>query len=275
MPAVSVIIPTHNRAHMLKEAIASVLSQAYKDFELVVIDDGSTDDTQALLRSYTDIRVIAQEHRGVSAARNTGISASRGPLIAFLDSDDLWLPEKLTAQIDFFDTHPEAVICQTEETWVRKGVRVNPRRKHKKPSGMIFEHSVDLCLVSPSAVMMRRALLDQVGFFDETMSACEDYDLWLRVSCRFPIHLIDTPLVIKRGGHSDQLSQQPSLDRFRIYSLAKILDTSPPTGLTPGQRAAANRAIRKKCSIYAAGCLKRNRKEEAREYLELKNRFDV
>ena len=216
MSTVSVVIPSYNRASLLKEAIDSVLGQDFDDFELIVVDDGSTDDTPGLLQSYPNICVVRQDRRGVSAARNAGIRRASGRFLAFLDSDDLWLPGKLSAQMTFFKTHPKAVICQTEEVWIRSGVRVNPKRRHRKYAGMIFERSVELCLVSPSAVMLERSLLDEVGWFDESLPACEDYDLWLRIACRFPIHLITTPLVIKRGGHPDQLSRVPGLERFRI-----------------------------------------------------------
>jgi len=227
MPAVSVIIPTFNRRKFVREAIDSVLAQDFDDFELIVVDDGSTDGTAEALADYGNrIRLIRQSNRGVSAARNTGIRASEAPLIALLDSDDLWRAGKLTAQTAFLRAHPDVLICQTEEIWVRNGLRVNPRRKHRKPSGDIFARSLELCLVSPSAVMMRRRLLDEVGLFDESLPACEDYDLWLRVACRHAVHRIDAPLIVKRGGHADQLSRRPGLDRYRIRSLARLLDLS-------------------------------------------------
>jgi len=273
MPTVSVVIPSFNRASLLKEAIDSVLAQDFDDFELIVVDDGSTDGTPELLQSYANICVVPQDRRGVSAARNAGIRQASGDFLAFLDSDDLWLSKKLSAQVAFFKAHPEAVICQTQEIWIRSGVRVNPKRRHRKHSGMIFERSVELCLVSPSAVMLKRGLLDEVGWFDESLPACEDYDLWLRIAWRFPIHLISTPLVIKRGGHADQLSRGPGLDRFRIYALKKVLENPPEGALTPEQRTAAVEALSNKCMVYARGCLKRGRVDEARHYLKLNAKF--
>jgi glycosyltransferase involved in cell wall biosynthesis len=275
VPLVSVIIPTYNRACLLKEAIGSVQEQVFSDFELIVVDDGSTDNTAQLLQSYANIQVVKQDHRGVSAARNAGIAQAFGQFLAFLDSDDLWLPEKLSAQVAFFESHPDALICHTEEIWIRNGVRVNPRRRHRKHSGMIFERAVQLCLVSPSAVMIHRSLFDQVGWFDETLPACEDYDLWLRIACRFPIFLISKPLVIKRGGHTDQLSRAPGLDRFRIYALRKVLEDPPEGGLTEQQRLAAIEALSNKCAIYAAGCLKHGRANEAKKYERLKAEFEL
>ena len=266
-PLVSVIVPTYNRGWVIGEAVDSVLAQQYSNYELIVVDDGSTDDTAAVLNAYgSRVRLLRQKNKGVSAARNAGIRSAAGSLIAFLDSDDLWLPSKLSQQVLFFEEHPDALVCQTEETWIRNGVRVNPRKRHRKPSGMIFEPSLELCLVSPSAVMMRRSLFDRVGLFDESLPACEDYDLWLRISCRIPVHRIPAALIVKRGGHSDQLSRQPGLDRFRIQSLVKIIDSGQ---LTDVQTKAAVRMLKTKSRIYAAGCRKRGRLAEAAIYERL------
>ncbi len=265
--SVSVIIPTFNRGWALKAAIDSVLTQHFDNFELIVVDDGSTDNTPELLAAYaSQLTILKQENLGVSAARNTGIRAARGALIAFLDSDDRWLPEKLARQTAFFEANPDAKICQTEEIWVRNGVRVNPKKKHTKPSGDIFEQSLFLCLVSPSAVMLRRELFEEVGLFDENLPACEDYDLWLRIACQYSIHLIDTPLIIKHGGHSDQLSRQAGLDKFRIQSLVGLLESGRLSSL---QRDQALKVLSAKCRIYAQGCRKRKRQAEAHYYQHL------
>jgi glycosyltransferase involved in cell wall biosynthesis len=270
-PPVSVILPTYNRAWTIKVAIDSILDQAYGNLETIVVDDGSSDDTADLLASYGDrIRVIRQANRGVSAARNTGIRTATGELIALLDSDDRWLPGKVAAQVNFFADHPTALICQTDEIWIRNGLRVNPGRRHRKTGGMIFEPSLALCLVSPSAVMMRRRLLDEVGLFDESLPACEDYDLWLRIAWKHPIHLIDQALIVKHGGHPDQLSRMPELDKYRIQSIRGMLERGC---LSPVQRRAAIRMLRTKCDIYANGCRKRDRIEEVRRYTRLAERY--
>lgn len=266
-PVVSVIIPTCNRGWILKEAIDSVLSQDFKDFELIVVDDGSTDNTKEILASYRGrIKTIMQENKGVSAARNKGIVSSSGSYIAFLDSDDKWLPGKLETQLEFFKNNPDALICQTEEMWVRNGRRVNPGKRHKKVSGFFFEKSLELCMVSPSAVMMKRELFNTSGLFDETLPACEDYDMWLRINCRYPIYLIDVPLIVKRGGHEDQLSRMHSLDKYRIRSIKKLLEGDL---LPEDHRKIAIKVMRKKCLVFAKGCIKRGRKDEASEYAKL------
>ncbi len=270
-PQVSVIVPTYNRASLLKDALDSVLAQRYRNVELIVVDDGSTDHTSRLLASYADrITVLFQPNAGVSAARNHGIQAASGDLIALLDSDDYWLPEKLAAQVDFFKATPQALICQTEEIWIRNGVRVNPKRRHRKLSGMIFQASLPLCLISPSAVMMRKSLLDEVGLFDEDLPACEDYDLWLRITWKYPVHLISAPLVVKRGGHADQLSRLPELDKYRIRSITRMLLKGV---LSNEERQAACRVLEQKCRIYADGCHKRGRDDEADYYRAIARQF--
>jgi glycosyltransferase involved in cell wall biosynthesis len=247
------------------EAVRSVLDQrdVPDEVEIVVVDDGSTDNTGEVLETLAGkIKCVRQERSGVSAARNLGISSSSGEWIAFLDSDDLWLPGKLRAQMNFFSDHPGMFLCQTDEIWIRNGRRINPRKYHRKPSGHCFPLLLERCLVSPSAAVVHRSLFDSVGLFDETLPACEDYDLWLRIGCRFPIGLVETPLVVKRGGHPDQLSATiANLDKYRIEVIVKLIRTAP---LSHEQRRAAEKILDKKRRIYADGCRKRGNISEAR-----------
>ena len=287
MELISVIIPTYNRAPTLPRAVDSVLAQKGADFELLVIDDGSTDDTKSLYEvrrtEYGEkecsvrrtpctvpVRFLSQSNKGPSAARNLGIKEAKGTWIAFLDSDDAWMPGKLKAQLKFFDENPDYLICQTEEIWIRNGVRVNPMKKHQKFGGWIFEKCLPLCVVSPSAVMMHRKLFDEVGLFDESLPACEDYDLWLRIAAKHPVGLIEKPYILKYGGHADQRSREfPAMDQFRIRSLAKILASGV---LTPEQIVATRRQLEEKAKIYIEGALKRGKKEEAEEITLLAQR---
>ena len=227
---ISVIIPTFNRAEFVVDAVRSVLDQkdAPERVEIIVVDDGSTDNTgEALAALPGEFGCFRREHSGVSAARNLGISLSRGEWIAFLDSDDLWLPGKLRAQMKFFSDNPDALLCQTGEIWIRNQRRVNPRKYHEKPEGYCFPRLLERCLVSPSAVVVHRRLFDLVGLFDESLPACEDYDLWLRIGCRFPIGLVEKPFVIKRGGHPDQLSATiANLDKYRMEAILNLLRTT-------------------------------------------------
>ena len=258
---VSVIIPTFNRAKFVTDAIESVLKQSYENIEMIIVDDGSTDETPPLLQRYSDrAQLIRTENRGVSAARNTGFKQSKGELVCFLDSDDYWLEKKVERQIDYFARHPEMHICQTGEIWIRHGRRVNPKKKHRKLDGWIYERSLELCIVTPSAVMMKRSLLDDVGLFDEEMPVCEDYDLWLRIASQYPIGLIEENLVVKHGGHEDQLSDNWGLDRWRVFAMEKMLKSG---ALTESQKKETIAELINKCRIYSQGCEKREKLDEA------------
>jgi glycosyltransferase involved in cell wall biosynthesis len=272
MPSVSVIIPTFNRSQKLIRAVRSVLKQTFRDFEVIVVDDGSSDDTYQAMTSYLPmIQYVRKEvNQGVSAARNSGIRRASGPWIAFLDSDDYWLEDKLSIQMKYIEGNPGALACQTEEMWIRDGKRINPRRRHKKPSGDIFAQSLKLCLVSPSSVALKRSLLDEIGLFDEALPAAEDYDMWLRISCRYPIHLIEKELVVKEGGHDDQLSRRfIGMDRFRILAIVKLMKSGM---LTHAQQGEARGELSIKCRIYGEGCMKRGRRQEGSFYLSLTER---
>jgi glycosyltransferase involved in cell wall biosynthesis len=257
---------------MVGDAVESVLSQDFSDFELIVVDDGSTDGTvKELSRWGSRVRVLSTPRRGVSAARNTGVGCSEGRYLAFLDSDDLWRSAKLARQTAFMEEHGDVEICQTEEIWLRNGRRVNPRAIHTKASGDIFLRSLDLCLVSPSAVMMRRGLFQRLGGFDETFPVCEDYDLWLRIAAELPIPLISEALVIKRGGHDDQLSRSMwGMDRYRVLALRKILRA----GLVGARRAAVLEVLRRKIGILASGSRKRGKVREAVEFEAMLAEFE-
>lgn len=284
LPLVSAIVPVHNRAWCIRRSIESVLAQDYRPLELIVVDDGSTDDTPRLLgeiaREMTEyveskaggiaLRILRQDNCGVSAARNLGIRAARGSLIAFLDSDDEWLPQKTSRQAADLLAHPGMRVHQTGETWVRRGRRVNPPQRLRKRAGDLFEQSLDHCAISPSAAMLRREVFDEVGLFDETFPACEDYEMWLRITCRHEVGLLDEALIVKHGGHADQLSfTVEALDRHRIRAIVKTLDSGV---LSAVQREMAVRALEAKCRIYAEGCRKRSREDEAEEVLDLVKR---
>jgi GT2 family glycosyltransferase len=266
---ISVIIPTFNRHALVCEAVRSVLAQrGDQAIELIVVDDGSNDETEAALATFADrVRYLWQPNHGVAAARNTGARSSTGEWLAFLDSDDLWLPDKLAAQIAFVRAHPQTRICQTGETWIRNGVRVNRCQHHRTPDGNIFLPSLRRCLVSSSAVMMRRDLFDAAGGFDESLPACEDYDLWLRIARDTPVALIDQPLVIKRRGYPDQLSQRYwGMDRFRVQALRKLL---ADPALDGARRATVAAVLAEKCAILANGATKRGQPNDAARYRDL------
>ena len=262
---VSVVIPTYQRAELLPRALESVRRQSRQPAEVIVVDDGSTDGTGELVRrDFPEVGYLWRENGGVSAARNQGIRSARSEWVALLDSDDAWRPEKLERQLAALAAEPEHRICHTDEIWIRQGRRVNPRRRHAKRGGHIFRHCLPLCAISPSAALIHRSLFDEVGLFDEELPACEDYDLWLRITARHPVLLVDEPLVEKYGGHDDQLSRaMPGLDRYRIRALVKILEAGR---LEPGERERAVATLAEKCRIWADGADARGRREEARRY---------
>ncbi len=264
-PDVSVIIPTYNRRAMLLEAIDSVLAQSIREFELIVVDDGSTDGSAENLKGLAkSIRIERIEHRGPAAARNRGVVIARAPLIAFLDSDDLWAPTKLERQLAFMRANSGCAISQTNEIWIRNGRRVNPGLRHRKRAGDIFIDSLRTCLISMSATMMRTDLFRSLGGFDETMMAAEDYDLWLRILIDHEAGLLDEPLVTRRRGHPDQTSATtPALDRFRVLALTKLLADDR---LSPERRTAVVEVLVEKCRIYAGGLARRARVDQARLY---------
>ena len=269
---ISVIIPTYNRAHLLSRAVQSVLNQTMPAHEIIIVDDGSTDNTAELInQQFSQCRYIQQPNMGVSAARNRGIEAATGDWLAFLDSDDEWLPGKLQAQVDLLQKHPEIRICHTEEIWIRNGKRVNQMKKHAKSGGFIFQNCLPLCVISPSSVMIHRSLFAEVGTFDEGLPACEDYDLWLRICANNPVAFVEQPQIKKYGGHDDQLSQKHwGMDRFRIQAIEKIIQSGRLSG---NNNIAAKKTLISKAEILAQGALKRGKKSDAELYLEIRDRY--
>lgn len=227
MEKISVIIPTFNRANMIRKALESVLMQKNVTTEIIVVDDGSTDNTDFLIKNqFKTVKYFKQEHRGVSAARNLGIMNATGTYVALLDSDDQWELCKLTKQLNFLIKNPNYNLVHCSEKWYRAGLEVRQKKYHDRGPKDLFKRSLRRCLISPSSVLIRKALFKHVGFFDETLPACEDYDLWLRILVREEIGYINETLVLKFGGHPDQLSKKIRyLDLFRLKSLLKLLET--------------------------------------------------
>ena len=264
---VSVIIPTYNRAQRLGKAIDSVLAQSHQDFELIVVDDGSEDNTDELIENYnSDIVYIRQENSGAAAARNRGIEKARYNLLAFLDSDDWFAENKLKTQIQAMNRNPSCLISHTNEIWYRNGQILNQKLKHKKSSGDIFAQSLELCAVGMSTIMIHKEIFDRYGFFDEGYPCCEDYEFWLRISAEEKFLLVEEPLTSKDGGRDDQLSTiyRTGMDKFRIKAIMKTLASGR---LTEEQSGIARRELERKCRIYGTGCIKHGRAEEGRYFL--------
>jgi glycosyltransferase involved in cell wall biosynthesis len=266
---VSVIIPTYNRAQRLGKAIDSVLAQSHQDFELIVVDDGSEDNTDELIENYnSDIVYIRQENSGAAAARNRGIEKAHYNLLAFLDSDDWFAENKLKTQIEAMNRNPSCLISHTNEIWYRNGQILNQKLKHRKSSGDIFAQSLELCAVGMSTIMIHKEIFDRYGFFDEGYPCCEDYEFWLRISAEEKFLLVEEPLTSKDGGRDDQLSAiyRTGMDKFRIKAIMKTLASGR---LTEEQTGIARRELERKCRIYGTGCIKHGRAEEGRYFLNL------
>jgi glycosyltransferase involved in cell wall biosynthesis len=249
----------------LPAAIDSIINQTLQPLEIIVVDDGSTDKTAEMLaENYPGVLTLSQENLGVSSARNSGVEHSKGNWIAFLDSDDLWLPDKLEKQVELLNEFPGHRLCHSNEMWIRNGRRVNPMNKHKKSGGQIFEACLPICAISPSSALIEKQLLQEVGGFDEDLPACEDYDLWLRICAVHPVLYVEEPLLKKFGGHKDQLSRKFwGMDRFRVEALEKIIASG---ALTKTQELAASNVLLKKCRILADGARKRKKQDREKFY---------
>ncbi len=277
MVEVSVIIPTYNREKFIVESSLSVINQTFKNFELIIINDGSTDDTEVnikklikIYRSYKIIYIALEKNYGPAYARNRGAEIAKGRYLAFLDSDDLWLKNKLKYQLAFMEKM-RCPVSQTDEIWIRNGKRVNPMDKHKKPSGDIFEKSLKLCTVSPSSVVIKREIFFEFNGFDEAFLACEDYDLWLRLSVKYPVYLLPKKLIIKRAGNWEHQSAKIThLDKLRIESMLNLLNNNQ---LNNYQKELLIKELIYKTSIYLKGLLKRGKYEEAERYKEIMERY--
>jgi glycosyltransferase involved in cell wall biosynthesis len=269
---ISVIIPTFNRRHVLGRALDSVLAQTHPPAEVIVVDDGSRDDTVDFVKTnYPQVQLIRQSNHGVSHARNRGMEVASHDWIALLDSDDAWQADKLEKQSQALQAAPEFLLCHTDEIWYRHNRFVNPKKHHAKSGGWIFPTCLKLCAISPSAVLFHRRLIDMVGMFDESLPACEDYDLWLRVTARYPVLYLPERLTIKYGGHDDQLSQKYwGMDRFRIAAIEKCLKSDY---LSDDYRALATLMLREKLNIYLNGAKKRSKGNEVDTYERLLEQY--
>ena len=264
---VSVIIPTLNRRELIKRAIDSVLYQTHPIYEIIVVDNGSTDSTVAMLcENYPSVKVLEENKRGVSYARNTGIRSSKGDWIALLDSDDAWSAQKTKRQLDLYTSiGKDYRLIHTSEIWYKNGKLLNQKKQHKKSGGDVFQECVRLCCISPSSSLIRRDLFSDIGYFDEELPACEDYDFWLRLSSREEVLFVNEPLTIKYGGHINQLSKKYwGMDRFRVTALEKIIKQGK---LTEHQFNIAFQSLLLRLNIIYEGARKRKNTEIEKMYL--------
>ncbi len=261
--SISVVIPTYNRVSWLRKCLESVQRQSFIPAEIIVVDDGSDDETESLVTAIPDVAYFHQKNQGPSAARNFGARKAKGQWLAFLDSDDCWLPKKLQKQVEFLRENPGLNAVYTDEIWIRNGVRLNQKKKHRKYGGSIYQHCLPLCIISPSSILLQKKLFFRLGCFDENLPACEDYDLWLRLALQEKIGFIDSLLIVKNGGHTDQLSHQWGLDKFRVIALEKMMRNPELKG---ENRRQTRLQIIRRCEILIAGFQKHGPAAEVERY---------
>ena len=276
MMNISVVIPTYNRIELLKRSIDSVINQTIKPSEIIIVDDGSNDGTEAMVKNkYDSLKLITQKNKGASAARNSGIKASSGEWICFLDSDDEWKNDKLEKQITAATNNSDYKFFHSNEIWIKNGKRINQKKKHKKYGGDIFKKCLDMCRISPSSVLIEKNIFEEIGFFNENLVVCEDYELWLRICDKYEVFFIDEPLIFKYGGHQGQLSYSiDSIECHRIKALEYLLST----GLSKENRDYTIQMLINKISIYLNGLIKRGKKHEIAVYeekIKVWNKFSI
>ena len=258
---ITVVIPSFNRYIFLQRALRSVYAQTYLPQEVIIVDDGSTDDTSKIQEEFPQITYIYQKNSGVSSARNLGIKNATHEWIAFLDSDDEWNEKKLQLQMEFHQENPNIFMSYTDEKWIRDGVVVKIPKKFKKYGGNIFEQCLSHCIIAPSATVIHQKLLKKVGLFDETLEVCEDYDLWLRIALENEIGLVDEKLITKYAGHENQLSfKYWGMDRFRIKSLEKMTKSV--------QKESVIKTLLEKYQLLLKGAIKYDKISDIKEYKE-------
>jgi len=276
---ISVIIPTYNRKELLLQAATSVLSQICQDIELIIVDDGSTDGTEEGIEVYlNDPRVVYKkiEHTGFpGAVRNAGAETANGEWLAFLDSDDIWLPDKLKLQMEYLNKAPCSVQCiHGREIWLRGERIISQTSQRHARSGDIFSDALKRCIIGPSTVLIRRELFYALKGFRDDIEIAEDYELWLRLTAVEEVGYVDVPVTVKRsiqGSH--QLSEKyGQIEVFRIRCLRDLLDADWFKGMERKAEQAAAELVRK-CSIYARGARKRGKEKEAETYDQISRQY--
>ncbi len=260
-PAVSIVIPTYNREHCIGTALDSVMAQTFSDYEIVVIDDGSTDKTDRLVRTYGDrVRYHYQDNKGIAGARNAGILKSSGAFIAFLDSDDYWVSRKLERQMAMFEQHAEYGLVASQCS----SVRLDGSFKHKNrpgASGWMLQELFRKNFIRTSSAVIRREVFDAVGLFDEQLKECEEYDLWLRIAAHYQVGFINEALAVyvdnPDGVSTDSLAGR--LFRLQVLEKEYLREKIPPE--------IYKRRLADTCHYIGRHCLKRGRRSEGRSYL--------
>lgn len=268
---VSVIIPTYNRHDMVRRAVESVINQTVEPYEIIVVDDGSTDSTQEIIWD-DSVRSFRIPHSGFPGfVRNYGVDKSVGDYISFLDSDDIWHPNKLEEQLEFIKRQTDCKVLHTKEKWIMNGKTVSQKKRKHKREGFIFKDSLQGCIIGPSTVLIKRDIFQEFNGFDPTIEVGEDYDLWLRITNKYQIHYIDKELITKYAGHGDQLSfKYGYIEPFKISVLERLIERRE---LSKANQIIANDSLKSKYDIIINGCLKRGKYNEADSFQRRKESF--
>jgi glycosyltransferase involved in cell wall biosynthesis len=260
-PLISIIIPTFNRSDSLPVAINSIFHQTYTNYEIIVVDDGSTDNTKEITAKYPEIIYIYQDNHGVSSARNVGIQHAKGNFIAFLDSDDYWMPNKLELQIKEFSKSPSLCMVTSAKINTNKKSDVFSDNAAYKTKKFTFFDLINYNYIVTSSVLVKRNILTTTGLFDTTLKTGEDWDLWLKIVYCGPILSISMPLVIKKA-----MEQSLSVDRYEIYkNNIKVFDKWNPLKNLKSPLAYEKfiKIVIKHSTIAVFKLLKSKKKEEA------------
>jgi len=220
---ITAIIPSYNRYTLLKRAIESILAQTQSVDEIIVVDDGSTDQTQQIQTDFPNISYFYQKNRGVSSARNLGIHHAKNEWIAFLDSDDEWLPQKIKKQSMLHQTKDKVLMSYTAENWIRDAKQVKIPKKYRKIGEDAFVENLSYCNIAPSSVIISKDLLLEMECFDESLEVCEDYALWLKITSIHEIALVNEKLINKYAGHDEQLGFRKDMDIIRLQILKQLV----------------------------------------------------
>lgn len=249
----------------MQRAIESVLGQTHQADEIIVIDDGSIDNTSQILQKFPNIKYIYQKNSGVSSARNLGIRNASFEWIAFLDSDDEWIDSKLQEQVLFHKGNSGVLMSYTDEIWLRDALNVKIPKKFRKIGKDVFSENLSFCNIAPSSALLHKSIFASIGLFDESLDVCEDYDLWLRIMIKNKIALVDKKLIRKYAGHEDQLSfKYWGMDRFRVFTLEKLLKNK--NKISDKKIQMIKKELLKKYTLLLKGAVKHEREEDIEIY---------
>ena len=268
MPTVSVIIPAYNCAAFIPETLESVFAQTYHDIEIILVDDGSTDNTPAVVAPYLDrITYIRQKNGGLPAARNAGIRSAQGEFIALLDADDSWMADKLERQLPRFADAEVGIIYSDFSVRYADG-RFQASYLVNRPlasEGYVLESYIRSRFLFPSTIVIRQKCLEEFGFFDEEMLACEDIELFARICSRWKVARVDAPLVIRYEGTHNITSDSRKINQYTILALQKVLSKQPD--LPSSTRGVISRELGQQHWWYGYAAFKAGDMRQARQHL--------